>query len=75
MSAEPTEGWMGEKRQETRRYHYIVDGLPLCKRLGFYAGELQAYDPESGQRRDDCTECYRRQQKRAAAREAVKRGK
>jgi hypothetical protein len=55
MSApEPTEGW-GVMRPGDRRYHYYRDTMSLCRRVGFYQGEL---DPETdAPTPQDCAAC------------------
>ena len=66
-----TQGWMGDKRQDQRRYHYINETRSLCGRLGFYTGMLVAATDPLGDKplRDDCAECFKRLKRmRGAAR-------
>jgi hypothetical protein len=58
------EGWQAEKPYSQRVYHYIVGTFSLCGRLGFYMGEVTAH--AGGKGRADCSECYRRVEKRLA---------
>ena len=58
-------GWMAEKPQSIRVYHYIYgEGWSLCGRYGFYCGELMPDKglPERG--REDCAECFKRLRRR-----------
>lgn len=65
--AELTEGWMAEKAPGTRRYHYIVDTMALCRGLGFYRGRLMEDRGLEAPTRLDCRECHRRLRKRTPA--------
>ncbi|WP_431881737.1 hypothetical protein [Micromonospora chalcea] len=58
-----TEGW-GVIRPGDRRAHYYRDSFSLCRRVGFYVGDL---DPDNGPSRDDCAAC-----RKALTREAAK---
>jgi hypothetical protein len=58
------EGW-GVIRSGDRTSHYYRDGMPLCRRVGFYLGPLH---PDTGTGPDDHKECRRlldREQSRA----------
>jgi hypothetical protein len=59
------EGWQAEKHHAQRVYHYIVGTFSLCKKLGFYTGELMPHKGTKG--REDCAECFRRVEKRLAS--------
>jgi hypothetical protein len=48
-----TEGW-GVLRPGDRRFHYYRDSMSLCRRVGFYFGEL---DPDTGADTKDCAAC------------------
>lgn len=48
-----TEGW-GVIRPGDRKVHYYRDGMSLCRRVGFYSGELE---PDTGPSTDDHAEC------------------
>lgn len=57
-----TEGWQAEKVHTQRIYHYIVGTFSLCRKLGFYTGELM---PDTGKPgREDCKACVRLLEKR-----------
>jgi hypothetical protein len=50
-----TEGW----GYFGRKFHYFINGMSLCRRVGFFRGEIT---PDSGngyQDTDDCRECRR----------------
>lgn len=53
-----TEGWMAEKRWDTKRYHYIRDTVALC-RVAFYRGELVPQPGDAPKGSEDCAACYR----------------
>lgn len=59
-----TEGW-GVMRPGDRRFHYYRDTMSLCRRVGFYRGELS---PDSEPTPLDCAAC-----RKALSREAVAR--
>lgn len=67
MKPEAREGWMAEKSVEHKRYHYIVETMALCRKLGFYTGELMPANPSAPKGREDCAECYKRLRTRSAA--------
>jgi hypothetical protein len=49
-----TEGW-GVMRPGDRRFHYYRNMDSLCRRIGFYRGELT---PDNGKpTKDDCAAC------------------
>jgi hypothetical protein len=52
----PSEGW-GVMRPGDRRYHYYRDTMSLCRRVGFYQGELtpDTYEPTP----QDCAACHK----------------
>lgn len=54
-----TEGWQAEKHYNQRIYHYVVDTFSLCRKLGFYTGELM---PDNPQKRgpSDCKACVKK---------------
>jgi hypothetical protein len=56
------EGWQAEKHYNQRVYHYIVDSFSLCRRLGFYFGDLMPHKGEKG--REVCGLCFKRVEKR-----------
>jgi len=58
MSA-PTEGWQAERHPSQRVNHYIRDTFALCRKLGFYRGDLVPDDP-SKRHREDCKQCIRK---------------
>ena len=59
-----TEGWMAEKPQSVRVYHYIHENTrSLCGRYGFYNGDLVADEGHSVRDAKDCAECFRRLRK------------
>lgn len=61
----PTEGW-GVMRPGDRRYHYYRDQESLCRRVGFYRGDLE---PDSGKAdKLDCAACRRAFEREAAQR-------
>ena len=62
----PREGWMAEKPQHTRRYHYILDTRALCGRYGFYQADLMPSPPNATRGPEDCAECFKRLQRREA---------
>ena len=66
LESKRTEGWMGEKRPDQKRYHYIVDTRSLCGRLGFYFGELVSASMGLGEKSQhlDCAECFKRLKRR-----------
>ncbi|MFI5300226.1 MAG: hypothetical protein ACHREM_19225 [Polyangiales bacterium] len=53
------EGWQAEKHDAQRVYHYIHDTMSLCRKLGFYTGDLMPWTGNA-KGREDCAECYRR---------------
>lgn len=53
------EGWQDEKATTHKRYHYIVDTMSLCRKLGFYMGALMPAKP-APRGAEDCAECHRR---------------
>lgn len=65
MAEQLTEGWGAPGC--SRKFHYFRGGLSLCRKIGFYNGEL---DPDDGTKReDDCAACRKaleRDKKRAA---------
>lgn len=70
MSAELTEGW-GVIFHGYRKAHYYRDGMSLCRRMGFYHGEL---DPDEGTSKDDCAACRKELTREAVKRAAAKLG-
>ncbi len=52
--AQLTEGW-GVLRPGDRRHHYYRDMTSLCRRVGFYRGELDADNGKPGPK--DCAAC------------------
>jgi len=62
-NAAPTEGW-GLIRPGDRKAHYYRDTFSLCRRVGFYRGELE---PDMSPGPDDCAAC-----RKALTREAAK---
>ena len=64
INSELREGWQAEKHPMQRVYHYIVDSFSLCKKLGFYLGELMPHKGTKGS--EDCNDCFRRVEKRSA---------
>jgi len=54
MSDDVTEGW-GVLRPGDRRFHYYRESFSLCRRVGFYAGPL---DADTGKpTAKDCAAC------------------
>ncbi len=51
-----TEGW-GVIRPGDRRAHYYRDGDSLCRKVGWYRGEL---DPDTHVSTDDCAACRKK---------------
>ena len=56
------EGW-GFSPQISRKWHYFVNGMSLCRKIGFYQGQLEQGNDESN---DNCTACKKLLQKRNA---------
>lgn len=52
------EGWMAERGYGTRVYHYIREGMALCRGLAFYRAEMI---PDTGAPKGnaDCAKCFR----------------
>lgn len=65
MSESIPEGWMAEKRYDTKRYHYIHGSRSLCMKFGFYTGPLMPV-AKATKGAEDCAECFKRLQKRLA---------
>jgi hypothetical protein len=64
---EITEGW-GVMRPGDRRFHYYRDMFSLCRRVGFYSGDLSP--DNQGPSPEDCAACRKalgREQAKAAA--------
>lgn len=57
-----TEGW-GVLRPGDRKHHYYDSSFSLCRRVGFYHGELTPDDGKPGA--DDCAACRRELNKRS----------
>lgn len=53
MADTGNEGW-GVIRPGDRKAHYYRDGMSLCRRVGFYQGQL---DPDDKPSPDDHKEC------------------
>jgi hypothetical protein len=63
------EGWQAEKYHSQRVYHYIRGTLSLCRKLGFYTGEVTPDNP-SKRTKEDCSACVKqieRERRKAAA--------
>jgi len=58
------EGW-GVIRPGDRRAHYYRDSDSLCKRVGWYFGDLDADEFPS---KDDCAACRKKLDREAAKR-------
>ena len=56
------EGW-GFSPQISRKWHYFVNGMSLCRKIGLYRGQLEQGNDESN---DNCTACKKLLQKRKA---------
>lgn len=54
-----TEGWMAQKSDSTRRYHFIRETMSLCGGLGFYRGDLVPHVAGTPRGNKDCAKCYR----------------
>ena len=61
-----TEGWMSEKRDDTKRYHYMVGDLALCGRYGLYRGALQSDSELTFVPGRDCAACNKQLVRRKA---------
>lgn len=59
-----TEGW-GVMRPGDRRFHYYRDTMSLCRRVGFYHGDLDPDTEKPGSQ--DCAAC-----RKVLGKEAVK---
>lgn len=59
-----TEGW-GVIRPGDRKAHYYRDLWSLCRKIGFYNGDLEPDEHESS---DDCKECRRKLRREIAKR-------
>ena len=60
------EGWMAEKPPQMRVYHYIEGARSLCRKYGFYQGELMRDAGKVVRGREDCAECFKRLRRRDA---------
>lgn len=54
-----TGGWQSEMTPGTRVFHYIRNMTSLCRRVGFYRGDLVPHVTGSPRRNEDCAGCYR----------------
>ena len=64
VAARLAEGWGGPLLAS--KFHYFVNGRSLCRRWAF-TGELQAGEVGEARRTEDCVACYRKLEKRRAA--------
>lgn len=53
--AKPNEGWGFPLN--SRKAHYFVDTFSLCRKMGFYRGDLEQGNNNSP---DNCAECRKR---------------
>lgn len=53
------QGWQGEKRYDQRKYHFIRGSFSLCRKLGFYLGELVEGGLKASDNSEDCAQCAR----------------
>lgn len=65
------EGWQAEKRWDQRRYHFIRGTFSLCRKLGFYRGELVYGGLKPSDNAEDCAQCARLVQKEIDKKEAA----
>jgi hypothetical protein len=56
----PAEGWQADKHPSQRVYHYIRNGMALCRKLGFYSGELMPEPENASHGKQDCAQCVRK---------------
>lgn len=61
---QPQEGWQAEKHYNQRVYHYIQGTMSLCRKLGFYTGELAPDNPDT-RTKEDCSACVKKLNARA----------
>lgn len=52
------EGW-GDRRPGDRVFHYFVNSMSLCGRVGFYFGELSPDNDGTEPQRSDCKSCFK----------------
>lgn len=68
------EGWQAEMTPGARSFHFIRETMALCRKVGFYRGDLVPDVPTSPKGNDDCTKCFRilrgQQQAAKAAKES-----
>lgn len=57
------EGWQEQKQYSQKVYHYIVGSFSLCRKLGFYFGDVMPWTGNS-KSSEDCAACYRLAEKR-----------
>jgi len=62
------EGW-GYAPHISRKWHYFVNGMSLCGKIGFYRGRLEQGNDDSN---DNCTACKKALQRRKAKQLALK---
>lgn len=62
VTSEMKEGWGFPAN--SRKAHYFVDMMALCRKYGFYRGTLEQGNDESP---DNCAECKRLLSKRKAS--------
>jgi len=63
------EGW-GFSPHLSRKWHYFVNGTSLCRKIGFFHGELEQGKDDSS---DNCTACKKALQKLRIRRQAEQR--
>ena len=51
--SETREGW-GFSPHISKKWHYFVNGVSLCGKIGFYRGKLEQGNDDS---EDNCTAC------------------
>jgi len=61
-SQEIKEGW-GFSPHLSNKWHYFINGMSLCGKIGFFKGDLEQGNDDST---DNCTACKKALQRRRA---------
>ena len=56
---EAIEGWQAQLTPGSRVAHYTRNQMALCRRVGFYTGDLVPHIAGGPRGRDDCAACHR----------------
>lgn len=56
---ETKQGWQAQLTPGARRFHFIREGMALCRAVGFYRGDLVPDVGNGPKGNEDCTKCFR----------------